>query len=121
MMILARLAIAIGCLLAAQPALASQCFISEYSRLGITIAGVQPPISSEPSITDQAVDFSGGATQSAAFSATTYFIRVWCDAQASLAFGSNPTATTANMPIGAGAPEYFGVNPAQKMSAVSHP
>jgi hypothetical protein len=55
----------------------------------------------EPPVTTQtAITLSGTSQQSAAFAATTRFIKVWTDAEAVYALcGSNPTATTASPPL----------------------
>lgn len=71
-----------------------------------------------PPVAQQTVTFTT-STQSAAFNAKTRFIRVYSSADAMIEFGSNPTATTSKMPIKAGVPEYFGVNPAEKVAAIT--
>lgn len=118
-----RLLAAVVLLLVASPSwAANKCFISEYARLGSVNGAPTPPqIALLPSITEQVVDFTAGATQSAAFNAGTYFIRVWCDTQASILGGTNPTATINNLPIASAAPEYFGVIPGQVVSIIAHP
>lgn len=103
------------------PALAAKCYVKEYNSMGVATNG-QPQVANEPAVTDQtAVDFSGGAAQSAAFNSATRYIRVWCDAQASFLVGTNPTATNAMSPLSASLPEYFGVKAGQKISVVANP
>ena len=48
---------------------------------------------------------------SSAFQADSYMVRVHADAICSVAFSSNPTATTSNMRFVAGQTEYFGIPP----------
>lgn len=67
---------------------------------------------------DQVVDFTAGATQSAAFGAETRFVRINTDSIGSLAFGANPTATTSNKRMAANTTEYWGVKGGQKVSAI---
>ncbi|NIT58414.1 MAG: hypothetical protein GWN00_19960 [Aliifodinibius sp.] len=65
----------------------------------------------------QSVTFTTSA-QSAAFQDTTRFVRISCDAEAFLDFGSNPTAaTTDGINVQADTPEFFGVQPGQKVAA----
>ena len=61
----------------------SNAYISEYATLGSTSNGGPAQIASLPAIIDQKIDFSGGATSSAAFNAATKFIRIHCDAACS--------------------------------------
>ena len=111
------------CLLMAvsSSALASKCYIREYSDQGTSGSGVAP-VAREPALIDQTpVDFSGGVASSAAFNASTTLIRVWCDVQASFVIGASPTAANTNSPIGASTPEYFGVRPGHKISFIGNP
>lgn len=71
--------------------------------------------------TDQTpVAISGASAQSAAFAATTNFIRVETDAICSIAYGGNPTATVNNFRMAADQVEYFGVNPGDKIAVISN-
>lgn len=122
--IIGLLAGAMIALCAVAPAFASKLYISEYPNLGFvgpaqTTAAMIAP---EPSIVDQnPVDFTSGAAQSAAFNTKTRFVRVICDAQCSIKFGSSPTATNQNKPLAAMQAEYFAVIPGQKISVISNP
>lgn len=108
------------CLVATPSWAANKAYISEYAALG-TARGDIPQIAQEPSQAEQVVDFGGGATQSAAFGGGTKYVRVVCDIRCAVVFGANPTATTSSKPMGPDAPEYFGVNPGQKISVVASP
>lgn len=67
--------------------------------------------------TGQAVTFTT-STQSAAFQDDTKVVRITCDAEAFLDFGTNPTATAADgLNVQADTPEFFGVQPGQKVAA----
>jgi hypothetical protein len=104
-------------IMVAGEALASTCYVREYSELGSGVPGV----AGEPATTSYRVTFTTTAGTSAAFQSTTRFIRVWCDAQASYDIGSAPTAVNTMSPVGAGSPEYFGVKPGHKISVVANP
>jgi hypothetical protein len=112
-----RIAAALCFALIATQAEASNCYVREYQGLG----GAQIPIAQEPG-TDQApMAISGSAASSAAFATTTHLVRLTCGANASFVFGTSPTATTSNSPIGALLPEYFGVSPGEFVSVISNP
>lgn len=83
-------------------------FITEYAKLS-NDGLVTVPCGEEPAITSQAVSFSGTAGVSAAFTSATNFVRVHCDADACILFGTAPTALTTSPRIAAGVSEYFGV------------
>jgi hypothetical protein len=70
-----------------------------------------------------------GATQNVAYTGTAgvvsngvsdgvFQVRVNCSTDAYIAFGAAPTATTSDIFMAAGRPEYFTVSPGQKVSAV---
>lgn len=102
------------------PAEAATLYISEFPSavgvVGSTIAQVYP----QPAITDQTVAITGASAQSAAFSSTTHAIQVECDADCSIAIGTNPTATTTNYLMGDGIPYQFVVVPGQKIAVISN-
>ena len=99
-------------------AAASSCNVSEFP---LRISG-SVQIAPVPSIVDQTpVTTSSTSAQSAAFAPSTGMVRVWCDTQSAIAFGSNPTATTNSMPLSAGAAEYFNIAPGQKVAFILRP
>ena len=53
-----------------------------------------------------------------AIEAQTYAVRVVCTTASHIKFGAAPTATTSDIYMPAGVPEYFVVTPGQKISAV---
>lgn len=99
----------------------SAMYITEYSRIAGDADGHRIQAGKHDSYdVDQKVSFTGTAGVSAAFNDNTHFIRVVCDGAGYLAFGSAPTAvTTTGTPVQANTPEFFGVVPGQKISAVS--
>lgn len=116
-------AAAFFCLLASPSFAASKLFISEYGVLSATNSGGVPAqIAPEPTIADQVVDFSGGATSSAAFNAQTRYIRLMCDTRCAIRITTAGTAaTTNNKPLAADSPEYFGVQPGDKVNVIASP
>lgn len=109
-------------LLASQAHAANRLFISEYVSVGAP-AGIVAQIAQEPVVADQTVDFSGGVTSSAAFNSKTNYIRVVCDSQCSVSFGTAPTATTSSKMLPALIPEYFAVpkGASYKISVIANP
>lgn len=94
-------------------------YISEYERLVEDATGKPVLAGMEPAVTTQKVTFSTSAA-SAALNSRTRYVRIVVDANAHLAFGSSPTATTNDAPIQANSPEYFGVvNAGIKIAAVT--
>jgi hypothetical protein len=120
-----RLAAALFLCLVASPSFAaSKLFISEYGTLAATNSGGVPAqAAAEPSLTDQApVDFSGGAASSAVFGAQTRLVRLMCDTRCAIRISTAGTAaTTSNKPLAADSPEYFGVQPGDKVSVIASP
>jgi hypothetical protein len=101
--------------LTALPAAAANfCYISEFSD-------ISQPVARVPALVDQAaVSVSATAAASAAFGSDTKIIRISCDTTVSAAFGTNPTATAANMRLPANVPEYFYVTSGHKASFITN-
>lgn len=110
-------------LFATQANAASKLFISEYGVLGATNSpGGAAQIAAEPALVDQVVDFSGGVTASSAFSTSTRFVRLQCDTRCAIRVSTAGTAAaTTNKPLAADSPEYFGVQPGDKVSVIASP
>lgn len=70
--------------------------------------------------TGQAVTITGTSAQSAAFAASTKYIRLVSTTACWIQFGANPTATTTTPSIllAANVPEFFGVTPGQKVAGI---
>lgn len=96
----------------------AKIYISEFQFMGAN-GYDQADIARQPAILTQVVDFTAGATASAAFSAATTFVRAWSDTKCCLKFGTAPVATTSDMPLSLGVSETFGVAPGQKLSAIT--
>lgn len=94
-------------------------YIAEFESITPTSEGGSAQVSRAPPIAEQTVAI-GASTQSAAFNRSTRYVRLHSDGICSVAFGANPTATTANMRLAAGATEYFGVTPGQKLAVISN-
>ena len=96
-------------------------YVAELKRLGGDIDGKPVPIAlcDEGNVTANNVTFTT-TTQSNAFATGTKFIRISSDAEAHLAFGDNPTATTSSpIQIQADTVEYFAVAEGEKVAAVA--
>jgi hypothetical protein len=113
-----RLLLAFALLLFPAEAFASSCNVTEFpliAEANVQVAQMPPLIDQTP------VTTSGTSAQSAAFGGDTKMARFWCDTQSAVAVGANPTATTNNMPLSAGVPEYFRVQPGQKAAFILRP
>lgn len=93
-------------------------FITELKELGRGSDGGTVPVAPMPPATVQTVTFATAA-QSAAFGGATRYVRLYSDADCCVRFGDNPTAVTTDTPMAADTPEYFGVEPGHKVSAVA--
>lgn len=93
-------------------------FVCEYNVESWS-APVALPASPEPAVATQKITFTT-STASAAFGATTRYVRVIADADFYFAFGAAPTAaTTSGAFMKANTVEYFRVNPGDKVAAVT--
>src|SRR5215831_21331520 len=82
-------------------------WITEFSSVA-TAGGTALQMARFPAVAKQQVDTTGGVQSSAAFNASTRFIRVICEVQCAIrADGTTATATDLLLP--AYTPEYFGV------------
>jgi hypothetical protein len=63
----------------------------------------------EPAVNDTSVTASGTTAQSAAFNAQTSFVMVHAQEAVCLAWGTNPTATTAKQRMAAGETRFYGI------------
>ena len=93
--------------------------VTEYSHLPADENGRALVVGKEPAELNQQLPVAGFSAQSAPFGATTRFIRLHTDATCRVAFGQNPTASTASMRVPANATEYFGVIPGQRVAVIS--
>jgi hypothetical protein len=87
--------------------------ITEYARVKLVSGpgGAVAQCAEGPPIATQNIDFSGGATPSAALNAKTKMIRINVDAICARKWGSAPTATTTDERMSAEQTEYVGVPP----------
>src|SRR5450755_5196324 len=92
--------------------------LSKVARLS-NLMGDVAQASQVPPITEQTVAIGAGSVQSALFNPRTAFIRVNTDSTCSIAFGFNPTATTANMRLSANQTEFFGVYPGTLVAVIA--
>lgn len=93
-------------------------YITEFNDVG-----AQDPTSAmEPDNGDQAITFTATPGQSATFKSNTRMVRIQVDGIASIAFGTNPTATTSNRRMTAGQTEKYLIMPGSnlKVSAITN-
>lgn len=89
-------------------------YVGEFKSVGgssnFNVAGaLVPPIA------EQTVAIGGASVACTnAFNDNTMFVRIETDAICSIAWGTNPTATTGNMRLAANQIEYFAVPPGQR-------
>jgi hypothetical protein len=95
-------------------------YIAEFETMTPTIEGGAAQVARAAPVTEQTVTIAGGANASAAFGLTTRFVRLHTDSICSVAFGSAPVATAANMRMPASQTEYFGVQPGMKVSVITN-
>lgn len=93
--------------------------ISEYTRLARDSQANVIPTGVEPARVQQQVAIGAASAQSAAFDSATTFVRVHTDTPARIAFGVNPTATSASMRMSPGATEYFEVRYGHKVAVIA--
>ncbi len=95
-------------------------YITEFSKPALTVNGLIPAAAMQNVVAEQTVAISGSSTASAAFSASTTFVRVHTDAICSIKYGTSPVATAASARLPADGAEYFGVNAGDKIAVISN-
>ena len=98
---------------------AQRVWITEFSGLGGVSGGGQAQIANMPAVARQQVDVTSGVVSSAAFNASTRYIRVVCEVQC--AVRGDGTAATTDTLLPAFSPEYFGVQPGASLSVIAAP
>lgn len=84
-------------------------YISEFTQEAIDAMGREVPVAKAPPVANQAITISGSSAQSATLNASTTLVRLHTDANCSVLFGTNPTATTSSPRLATNQTEYFGV------------
>src|SRR6266446_624453 len=96
-------------------------YITEFANIGFTGLGSPTQIAAQPVNAEQSITFTTHV-ESTAFKNNTQIVRLHNDATSpvSVAFGTAPVATTANMRMAANQTEYFTVPTGQgyKVSAL---
>lgn len=86
--------------------------ITEYAEAATDRRGRLVPVAIEPAVAEQSVAVSGTSASSAAFSATTRWVRLLADEDVHVKFGlPTPTATTSHQLLRAGVEYWRGVPP----------
>lgn len=86
----------------------------------VVYQGLSAMAVSLPPLAEQTVAIGGTSAQSAAFNAKTRIIGVHTDAICSISVDEDPTATTDNRRMAAGATEYFEVQPGHKIAVIEN-
>jgi hypothetical protein len=92
-------------------------YVTEYQGVRRTDGNAQAPFNFKA---NQSVAIGGSSTQSAAFNAGTYLIRVHADAICSIAIGASPTAAATGHRMSADQTEYYTVDPGQKIAVITN-
>jgi hypothetical protein len=98
---------------------AQRVWITEFAGLGNVSGGGQAQIANMPAVARQQVDVTGGVQSSAAFNASTRYIRVVCEVQCAVRGDGTAAATDTLLP--AYFPEYFGVVAGSTISVIAAP
>ena len=92
-------------------------YVKEYAHLP-QIGTMKGTMASEPGVDQAPVNFAGAGASSAAFAATTKYIRVVSDTTCFVVFGPTPQAATSNNALlPANIIEYYAVVAGQVISA----
>lgn len=95
----------------------SKLYVTEFAGMG----WAHSQVAMTPPVVEQTpVVIGAGSLQSAAFDAATTVVRIHTDAICSIAFGTNPTATTSTMRLPADTTEYFAVKFGQKVAVIAN-
>lgn len=73
----------------------------------------------EPPLVEQTALSIGSETDSSAFGASTYWVRLSCDGACRVAFGTAPTAGANGIYLPAGYNAFHAVQPGHKVSVIS--
>ena len=91
--------------------------VTQFSAVGVVSNGsLMCP--QAPFVATEDINASTVSAQSAAFDGQTRFVRILSDANVRVRFGSNPTATAADMPIRANSPEFVAVVSGDKIAVI---
>lgn len=93
--------------------------ITEFDAMPADENGGFMAVGKMPPRANQQVALSGVSAQSAAFGASTKFVRLHTDVACRIEFGANPTASATSPRMAAGQTEYFGVWPGQIVAGIT--
>lgn len=94
-------------------------YITEYRELARGPENELLPIPKEPALAEQKVAFTT-STQSAAFNGQTHFVRLYCDVDAWVRFGTDPTATADSQKLPGGVDHWRAVHPGKSIEVAAY-
>ncbi len=99
----------------------AKLYVAEFAHLPLDDRGrpvMAPPM---PPLAETTVAIGMTSTQSAnVFSSVTRYAQIHTDAICSIAFGTNPTATTANQRLASNETRFVGVNPGDLIAVIAN-
>lgn len=95
-------------------------YITEVSKIAASSGGQDVLAPVMPPAAEQTVAITGGSVQSDPFHAGTSYIQLSTDAICSIAFGSDPTATTSKQRLAANETRFYGVTPGQRVAVIAN-
>lgn len=111
-----RYTVAAVMLLIGSQAFAANCYVLEFNELARDQWSNRMDLANlSTALAEQKVTYTT-STQSAAFNASTRYLRVICDATAHFNVEEDPTAAATNSYVTADVAEYFAVNPGDKIA-----
>jgi len=112
-------AVAVSLCASSAAAATQRVWITEFAGIGAAGGGALQ-IAKLPAVAKQQVDTTGGVQTSAAFNASTRFIRVICEVQCAVR-GDGTAAAATDLLIPAYTAEYFGVVAGGTLSVIAAP
>jgi len=98
----------------------STLYVTEVTHLGVDASGQAIMAPSMPPALEQTVAIAGQSAASNAFGGTTRFVQIHTDAICSIAFGTNPAATTSNQRLAANETRFYSVTPGMKVAVITN-
>lgn len=95
----------------------AKIYVTEHEKMTLSFGNLLPVVKMPP-LASMTAPIGVSSTQTSGFGSSTYIVCVHADTICSVAFGTNPTATTSDRRIASNATEYFEVVPGQKIAVI---